>query len=65
MSSKQEMIQTLSNSIVHADQLSIAHPKVMRHEMYAKSLRILHDELKDLPDNHQIFVILEGADLRF
>ncbi len=64
MTRKQEMMQTLSNSIVHADELSVVHPKVMRHEMYAQSLRILRDELEHLPDNHLLFTILDGADLQ-
>lgn len=55
MNRKSEILQTLSISIRKARRRAAEQPEVMRHEMYAKSLCMLYDELEELPDNHRLF----------
>ena len=55
MSRKHEILKTLSNSLRKARQRAAQQPDVLRHEMYAKSLRMLYQELEELPENHQLF----------
>lgn len=61
MNCKTEILETLSTSIQRARRKAAEQPEVMCHEMYAKSLRILYDELEDLPENHHLFERFDGS----
>lgn len=55
MNRKSEILQTLSTSIRKARRRAAEQPEAMRHEMYAKSLCMLYEELEELPDTHRLF----------
>ncbi len=59
MSRKDDILHTLSNSLRRARQRAAEQPEAMRHEMYAKSLRMLYEELEELPEDHRLFESFE------
>jgi hypothetical protein len=61
MNRKDEILRTLSTSIRRARRRATEQPGVLRHEMYARSLSILYEELEELPEDHRLFEAVDRS----